>query len=230
MNLANQMSDQAIATDLLLSAKAGVKNCAYALTEATSEDVRKTLNQQLQQAVIFQQKVADYMITQGYYQPHNLDQQIQVDQMTAQSVIQYSNQQGQQGQQQQFTNSSQPSYPNKHYFAQSDELAEQLADEVHNVPNDQYEQPATYQGYPGTTSTGMTNTQNTQQTSMNQGSTSTRQMTSTDMASYQEQTAVNLPAYQSSNEQEDEEQTQMSEETEQQLQLPAGQEKPPWKL
>lgn len=227
MNMANQMSDQAIATDLLLSAKAGVKNCAYALTEATSEDVRKTLNQQLQQAVIFQQKVADYMIIQGYYQPHNLDQQIQVDKMTAQSVIQYSNQQGQQGQQQQYTNSSQPNYPKKQYFAQSDELAEQLTDEVQNVPNDQYEQPATYQGY--SASTGMTDS--TQQPSLNEGSTDTGQMTITDMASYQEQTAVNLPAYQSSIEQdEDEEQTQMSEETEQQLQLPAGQEKPPWKL
>ncbi|MDQ0254076.1 polygalacturonase [Evansella vedderi] len=91
--LANQMSDQAIATDLLLSAKEGVKNCAYALTEATSDDVRKTLNQQLQQAVIFQQKVADYMISQGYYHPYSLNEQIQVDQMTAQSVIQYSQQQ-----------------------------------------------------------------------------------------------------------------------------------------
>ncbi|ADU28691.1 Coat F domain protein [Evansella cellulosilytica DSM 2522] len=92
----NQMTEQSVATDLLLSAKTAVRNCAYALTECTSDNVRKTINQQLQQAIVFHENVADYMINKGYYHPYNMNEQIQVDQMAAQSTIQFTQMQQQQ--------------------------------------------------------------------------------------------------------------------------------------
>ncbi|RSL30817.1 spore coat protein [Salibacterium salarium] len=73
-------NDQAAATDLLLSAKSGVRNCAYAITEAASPNVRQALSQQLQQSVHFHEQVTDYMINKGYYHPYNLNEQVQVDQ------------------------------------------------------------------------------------------------------------------------------------------------------
>ncbi|MFB4164261.1 spore coat protein [Alteribacillus sp. JSM 102045] len=85
-------NDQAAATDLLLAAKSGVRNCAYAITEAASPDVRQALSQQLQQSVNFHEQVANYMIDKGYYHPYNLNEQIQVDQQAAQQSMQQPNQ------------------------------------------------------------------------------------------------------------------------------------------
>ncbi|SDH38414.1 similar to spore coat protein [Alteribacillus persepolensis] len=82
------MNDQAAATDLLLAAKTGVRNYAYAITEAASPDVRQVLSEQLQQAVTFHEQVTNYMIKNGYYHPYNLNEQIQYDQQAAQQSIQ----------------------------------------------------------------------------------------------------------------------------------------------
>ncbi|MFZ4450389.1 spore coat protein [Salibacterium aidingense] len=90
-------NDQQAATDLLLAAKAGVRNCAYAITESASQNVRQTLTQQLQQAVNFHEQVADYMINKGYYHPYNLNEQLQVDRQAAQQTLQQNNM-GQQNQ------------------------------------------------------------------------------------------------------------------------------------
>lgn len=85
-------NDQAAATDLLLAAKSGVRNCAYAITEAASPNVRQALSQQLQQSVNFHEQVANYMIDKGYYHPYNLNEQLQVDQQAAQQSLQQPNQ------------------------------------------------------------------------------------------------------------------------------------------
>ncbi|WP_218197411.1 spore coat protein, partial [Pseudomonas sp. 2995-1] len=82
------MTEQAIATDLLLSAKTGVRNCAYAITECATPEVRQSLNQQLQQAITFHDRVSQYMINKGYYDPYDLNHQVQMDQQTAQQSIQ----------------------------------------------------------------------------------------------------------------------------------------------
>ncbi|SDZ11088.1 Coat F domain-containing protein [Evansella caseinilytica] len=82
------MNEQAIATDLLLTSKNAVRNCAYAITETTTPNVRKVLNQQLQQAVAFHEQVADYMINKGYYRPFDLQQQLSLDQQMAQNAMQ----------------------------------------------------------------------------------------------------------------------------------------------
>ncbi|CAI8845145.1 hypothetical protein EMIT040CA3_60015 [Bacillus pseudomycoides] len=45
------MTDQVIATDLLLGAKTAVRNYAYVITEVTSNQTREVLRQHLQDAI-----------------------------------------------------------------------------------------------------------------------------------------------------------------------------------
>ncbi|HOP69997.1 MAG: spore coat protein [Dethiobacteria bacterium] len=85
-DLSEKLSDQVIAADLLLSAKNGVRSYAYALTEASSSNVRSVLQKQLEEAISFHQQVADYMTGKGMYYPGDLDKQIQADLANAQTV------------------------------------------------------------------------------------------------------------------------------------------------
>jgi similar to spore coat protein len=57
------MSDQVIATDFLISAKAGVRNIPLALTESGSPEVREMLREQLRIAVETHEKITNYMIS-----------------------------------------------------------------------------------------------------------------------------------------------------------------------
>lgn len=85
------LTDQVIATDLLIAAKSGVKNIAMALTETTSPQVRDALTKQLNQAVAYHASVSNYMIEKGYYHPHNFNQQVQVDVSSAQTALNLTN-------------------------------------------------------------------------------------------------------------------------------------------
>lgn len=82
-----QITDQVIATDLLMSAKAGVKNCAFAITESATPTVRNALKQQLNQAIDFHTQISSYMVAKGYYHPENIQQQINVDVQGAEKAL-----------------------------------------------------------------------------------------------------------------------------------------------
>lgn len=73
------MTDQVIATDFLISAKSGVINTALAVTEAATPELRATLREQLSSAIDTHEKISHYMISRGYYHPHDLSKQLQVD-------------------------------------------------------------------------------------------------------------------------------------------------------
>ncbi len=79
------MTDQVIATDFLITAKSGVRNMAFALTEAATPELRVTLRQQLNDAIETHEKISQYMIDKGYYYPSDLDEQAKVD-LTASKV------------------------------------------------------------------------------------------------------------------------------------------------
>jgi similar to spore coat protein len=83
----NTLTDQVIATDLLIAAKAGVKNYAIALTETASEDVRTTLVKQLNEAITHHTRISNYMIQKGFYHPHNVSEQIRLDMDNAQKAL-----------------------------------------------------------------------------------------------------------------------------------------------
>ncbi|EOP72653.1 hypothetical protein KOW_01221 [Bacillus cereus VDM006] len=81
------MTDQVIATDLLLGAKTAVRNYAYAITEVTSNQTREVLRQHLQDAIDTHKQVSQYMIDKGYYHPTNVQEQLQVDLITTQTAL-----------------------------------------------------------------------------------------------------------------------------------------------
>ncbi|WP_248926560.1 spore coat protein [Paenibacillus hamazuiensis] len=80
------MTDQVIANDLLIAAKTGIKDCAVALTEATTPEVRQILKKQLDQAISSHEKISAYMIQKGLYHPTQVKQQIQLDLQNAQTA------------------------------------------------------------------------------------------------------------------------------------------------
>lgn len=80
------MTEQVIATDLLISAKSGVRNYAFALTEVATPEVRTALREQLRAAIKTHEAVSNFMIDKGYYHPHSLAEQLQVDLTAAQTA------------------------------------------------------------------------------------------------------------------------------------------------
>lgn len=79
MNQKSTINDQVIATDLLISAKTGVKTYADAITEAATPSVRTMLKRQLDEAIAFQDQVSAYMTKKGWYNAYNVNQQILMD-------------------------------------------------------------------------------------------------------------------------------------------------------
>jgi similar to spore coat protein len=80
------MTDQVIATDFLISAKAGVRNYTVAITEAATPELRAELREQLLAAIQTHENITNYMISKGYYHPHELSEQLQVDLTAAQTA------------------------------------------------------------------------------------------------------------------------------------------------
>jgi similar to spore coat protein len=73
------MTDQVIATDFLISAKAGVRNYAVAITETGTPELKAVLREQLNTAIATHEKITNYMIARGFYHPHDLSEQLLVD-------------------------------------------------------------------------------------------------------------------------------------------------------
>lgn len=81
------MDDLAIATDMLLSAKAAVRTYAIALTETATPKVHKTLKAQLDLAIETHQKIAAYMIENEMYHPYDLEEQVEHDLKKAKTAL-----------------------------------------------------------------------------------------------------------------------------------------------
>ena len=75
----NPLDDLAIATDMLLSAKAAVRTYAIALTETATPKVHKLLKSQLDTAIETHHKIATYMVDNGMYHPYDVEEQIEHD-------------------------------------------------------------------------------------------------------------------------------------------------------
>ncbi|WP_163972192.1 spore coat protein [Oceanobacillus halotolerans] len=73
------MTDQVIATDFLISTKTAVRNLTFALTESATPEVREELRKQLNYEIEAHEKIAQYMMKKGYYNPSDLEEQLDVD-------------------------------------------------------------------------------------------------------------------------------------------------------
>ncbi|MFL6562519.1 MAG: spore coat protein, partial [Bacillus sp. (in: firmicutes)] len=81
------MTDQVIATDFLISAKAGVRNYAVAITETATPQLKSALRAQLNDAITTHEKITSYMVAKGFYHPHDLSEQLQVDLTVSDTAI-----------------------------------------------------------------------------------------------------------------------------------------------
>jgi len=83
----DKMDNQAVATEFLITAKAGVRNIAWALTEAASPSVREVLGRQLNEAVSTHERIARYMMDKGYYHAYSPSDQIKADMKLVDTVM-----------------------------------------------------------------------------------------------------------------------------------------------
>ncbi|WP_042461538.1 spore coat protein [Neobacillus dielmonensis] len=73
------MTDQVIATDFLISTKSGIRNYTVAITEAATPELRAVLKEQLLAAIQTHENITNFMMAKGFYHPHELSEQLQVD-------------------------------------------------------------------------------------------------------------------------------------------------------
>lgn len=81
------MTEQIIATDLLISAKSGIKNYAVAITEAVTPEVNEVLYRHLQDAIKAHEKISKYMMDKGYYCVNDPQKQVILDIENADTVL-----------------------------------------------------------------------------------------------------------------------------------------------
>ncbi len=81
------MTEQVIATDLLISSKTAIKNYAAAIAEATTPEVTDTLRRQLDDAIDTHQRISTYMMNKGYYNAYEPQAQISMDRQAADTVM-----------------------------------------------------------------------------------------------------------------------------------------------
>ncbi len=86
-NNLNQLTDQVMAFDLLISAKTGVGMLSRALTEAATPDVRIMLKRHLEQAADYAEQVGAYIADRGWVKPGDLKDQLTVDAIKAQETL-----------------------------------------------------------------------------------------------------------------------------------------------
>jgi similar to spore coat protein len=81
------MTDQVIATDFLISIKSSIKDYTAAITETATPELRTSLREQLRSAIDTHEKMTNYMIDKGYYHPHLLEEQLNVDLTTSDTAL-----------------------------------------------------------------------------------------------------------------------------------------------
>jgi len=81
------MTEQVIATDLLMTTKSGIKNYAAALCEVATPELRQALTEQLNDAIRSHEQITNYMVGRGYYHPVDVLEQLRLDQQAAQTAL-----------------------------------------------------------------------------------------------------------------------------------------------
>jgi similar to spore coat protein len=85
------MDDQTIATDLLLSAKSGVRSLAVAITETATPEIKKLLKRELDMAIDLHDKIVQYMIEKEMYHAYDINEQVSKDLKNANEAMKIGN-------------------------------------------------------------------------------------------------------------------------------------------
>lgn len=83
-----KLVDATMSLGFLLNAKSGVRNCAIALTEATTPNVRIFLQKQLDEAINMHEEISNLMLKKGWFHPIDLEKQFQMDIDSSKTVSQ----------------------------------------------------------------------------------------------------------------------------------------------
>ncbi len=83
-----KLVDATMSTAFLLNTKNAVRNCAIALTEAVSPEVRTVLRNELNSALRMHEAITNIMIKKGWFHPVNLEKQFQMDLESSTTAIQ----------------------------------------------------------------------------------------------------------------------------------------------
>lgn len=81
------MADSALATNFLMTAKNGVRNLAFAISETASPQLRAVLRQQLVEALAMHTEVSTLMMKKGWFHPYQLDEQYRLDTSSADTTL-----------------------------------------------------------------------------------------------------------------------------------------------
>lgn len=73
------LSDQMVAMDLLIAAKSGIRNYAFAVTESGTPEVKEILTRHLVEALDMHEQISNYMVEKGWYQAWDMNEQINLD-------------------------------------------------------------------------------------------------------------------------------------------------------
>lgn len=87
-NPTTMITDQVIASELLNTLKASIKNQALALTEISTTDIRNMMMQHFNDTVNAHGRLTDLMIQRGWYQAYNPSAQIHSDLRNASMTLQ----------------------------------------------------------------------------------------------------------------------------------------------
>ncbi|MNF16354.1 Spore coat protein F precursor [compost metagenome] len=58
-----------------------------AITETASPEIKTILAKQLDEALIAHEQISNYMVNRGFYHPHNVNEQIQLDIQNIQTAL-----------------------------------------------------------------------------------------------------------------------------------------------
>lgn len=83
-----KLVDSSIALNFLLNAKTGARNCAIALTEAATPEVRAAFKRQLDSALDMHEKIYKLMMNKKWFHPYNLDEHFIIDMESSQTTVQ----------------------------------------------------------------------------------------------------------------------------------------------
>lgn len=81
------LTDQIIASDLLIYAKTSINTYASAIAVSSTPTVRSMLKKQLDQAISFQEQVNAYITERGWFNAYDISQQLETDVEQAQNAL-----------------------------------------------------------------------------------------------------------------------------------------------
>ncbi|MBB3111023.1 hypothetical protein FHS18_003091 [Paenibacillus phyllosphaerae] len=81
------LTDQVVATNLLINAKSGVRNYAMAVTESGTPEVKAMLTKHLEESIDMHERIMNYMIERGWYHPWNIEEQFRLDQQNIETAL-----------------------------------------------------------------------------------------------------------------------------------------------